>query len=114
MYDIVDQNVLELWSTTAFGTAASVRIATDRKRSNVKCAAFEKEPQLGNTLDNLFGCLFYVILFDPIFSAPRKPRLTQVTQQFAKIENQIEQERQKEKRKVETLLKSKTTSKRSS
>ena len=43
----------------------------------------------------------------------RKPRLTQVTQQFAKIENQIEQERQKEKRKVETLLKSKT-SKRSS
>jgi hypothetical protein len=29
----------------------------------------------------------------------RKPRLTQVTQQYAKIENQIEQERKKEKRK---------------
>ena len=40
-------------------------------------------------------------------TSTRKPRLTQVTQQFAKIENQIEQERQKEKRKNE--IKSKTS-----
>ncbi|CAF0812156.1 unnamed protein product [Brachionus calyciflorus] len=32
-------------------------------------------------------------------TSTRKPRITQVTQQFVKIENQIEQERKKEKRK---------------
>jgi len=38
-------------------------------------------------------------------TSTRKPRLTQVTQQFAKIENQIELERQKEKRKtVKTMI----------
>ena len=40
-------------------------------------------------------------------TSTRKPRLTQVTQQFAKIENQIEQERKKEKRK-ENLLKTRS------
>ncbi|RNA33200.1 YY1-associated factor 2 [Brachionus plicatilis] len=39
-------------------------------------------------------------------TSTRKPRISQVTQQLATIENQIEQERKKEKRK-EILLKSK-------
>lgn len=48
-------------------------------------------------------------------TSTRKPRLTQVTQQFAKIENQIEQERKKETRRQQTrLLKSKRFSSSSS
>ena len=43
-------------------------------------------------------------------TSTRKPRITQVTQQFAKIENQIEQERMKEKRK-EMIMRSRASRK---
>lgn len=45
-------------------------------------------------------------------TSTRKPRISQVTQQLAKIENQIEQERKKEKRK-EILMRSRTNRKAS-
>ena len=46
---IADRNDLELWWMTAFGTVVFVRIVTNRKRSNARCAAFEKELQLGKS-----------------------------------------------------------------
>ena len=48
----------------------------------------------------LLLCWFFVL---------RRPRLTQVTQQFAKIESQIEQERKRDKRRELLNRKRKTS-----